>query len=153
MAYDQADQEQKLQLQELEELHLEAYENSWIYKEKVKHFHDKRIIRKESKVGQKVLLFHSRLKLIADKLRSRWDGSFVVTNVFPYGVVEVRDEANNCNFKVNGHQLKPYYEGSNLSSNMSEVEIVELIEPVILEDSFICIVFVVVLPTLDSTRI
>ncbi|RDY01235.1 hypothetical protein CR513_15464, partial [Mucuna pruriens] len=68
-----------------------------------------RILRKEFKVGQKLLLFNSRLKLIA----------------------EVRDKANNHMFKVNGHQLKPYYEGSNLSSNMGEVKIVELIEPVI----------------------
>ncbi|RDX61506.1 hypothetical protein CR513_60259, partial [Mucuna pruriens] len=98
-------------LQELKELHLEAYENSWIYKEKVKHFHDNRILRKEFSVGQKVLLFNSRLKLIASKLRSGWDEPFVVTNVFPYGTVEVRDTANNNMFKVNGYQLKPYHEG------------------------------------------
>ncbi|RDY13573.1 hypothetical protein CR513_01478, partial [Mucuna pruriens] len=35
--------------------------------------------------------------------------------------LEVRDEANNRNFKVNGHQVKPYYKGLNLSSNMGEV--------------------------------
>ncbi|RDX98354.1 hypothetical protein CR513_18746, partial [Mucuna pruriens] len=34
---------------------------------------------------KKVLLFNSKLKLIADKLRSRWDGPFVITNIFPYG--------------------------------------------------------------------
>ncbi|RDX89353.1 Pro-Pol polyprotein, partial [Mucuna pruriens] len=39
---------------ELEELHLEAYENSRIYKKKVKQFHDNWILRKEFKVGQKV---------------------------------------------------------------------------------------------------
>ncbi|RDX85177.1 hypothetical protein CR513_33673, partial [Mucuna pruriens] len=70
----------------------------------------KRILRKVFRVGQ---------KLIVGKLRSSWDGPFVVTNIFPYGVVELRDEANNRNFKVNGHQLKLYYEG--LSSNMGEV--------------------------------
>ncbi|RDY11667.1 Gag-Pol polyprotein, partial [Mucuna pruriens] len=37
---------------ELEELHLEAYENSRIYKQKVKRFHDNRILRKEFKVDQ-----------------------------------------------------------------------------------------------------
>ncbi|RDX93449.1 hypothetical protein CR513_24289, partial [Mucuna pruriens] len=79
-------------LLELEELHLEAYENSQIYKQKVKRFHDNRILRKEFIVIQKVLLFHSRLKLIA----------------------ELRDEANNQNFKVNGHQIKPYHEGPTL---------------------------------------
>ncbi|RDX70122.1 hypothetical protein CR513_50667, partial [Mucuna pruriens] len=51
------------------------------------------------------------LRLIAGKLCSKWDGPFVVTNIFPYGVVEVRDDANNHTFKVNGHQLKPYDEG------------------------------------------
>ncbi|RDX86270.1 hypothetical protein CR513_32414, partial [Mucuna pruriens] len=128
------DRERKLQLQELEELHLEAYDNSRIYKEKVKHFHDSRILRKEFKVGQKVLLFNSKLKLIASNLCSKWDRPFVVTNVFPYGVVEVRDETNNNTFKVNGHQLKPYHEGPNLNLTMGEIEIITLMELVIPED-------------------
>ncbi|RDX98811.1 hypothetical protein CR513_18212, partial [Mucuna pruriens] len=106
---------------ELEKLRLEAYENSQIYKKKVKQFHDIRILRKEFIFGQKVLFFNSQLKLIACKLHSRWDRSFVITNVFPYGVVELRDEANNINFKVNGHQIKPYYEG--LTPRGGEVKI------------------------------
>ncbi|RDX77209.1 Retrovirus-related Pol polyprotein, partial [Mucuna pruriens] len=57
-SFDQAGKERKIQLQELEELHLKAYENSKIYKEKVKRFHDSMILRKEFKVGQKVLLFN-----------------------------------------------------------------------------------------------
>ncbi|RDX73780.1 Retrovirus-related Pol polyprotein, partial [Mucuna pruriens] len=52
---------------------------------KVKQFHDHQILRKEFKVGQKVLLFNSILKLMADKLRSRWDDPFVITDIFPYG--------------------------------------------------------------------
>ncbi|RDX71759.1 hypothetical protein CR513_48842, partial [Mucuna pruriens] len=90
MAFDQAGKERNLQLQELEELCLEAYENSWIYKQK--------ILRKEFQVGLKVLLFTSRLKLIVGKLRSRWYGPFVITNVFPYGVVELKDEITNNTF-------------------------------------------------------
>ncbi|RDX94794.1 hypothetical protein CR513_22784, partial [Mucuna pruriens] len=95
----------------------------------------KRIMRKEFKVGQNVLLFCSKLRLIASKLRSRWDKPFVVTNIFPYGAIDVIDETNDRTFKVNGHQLKPYYEGPNLSSNQGKVEIVELIEPIILEET------------------
>ncbi|RDX67812.1 hypothetical protein CR513_53267, partial [Mucuna pruriens] len=64
-AYDQAGKQRKFQLQELDELRLEAYENSRIYKQKVKKFHDQKILRKDFSVGQKVLLFNSRLKLIA----------------------------------------------------------------------------------------
>ncbi|RDY04000.1 hypothetical protein CR513_12338, partial [Mucuna pruriens] len=98
MAYDQAGKERKLQLQELEELCLEACENSQIYKQKVKQFNDHKILRKEFKVGQKVLLFNSRFKLITSKLCSRWD-------------VELRDGASNKIFQVNGHQLKHFPEG------------------------------------------
>ncbi|RDX87070.1 hypothetical protein CR513_31508, partial [Mucuna pruriens] len=76
-----------------------------------------------------------RLRLIAGKLRSRWDESFVVTNIFLYGAVEVRDEANNHTFKVNANQLKPYHEGSNLSLNQGEVEVLTLIEPIIPKDT------------------
>ncbi|RDX99889.1 putative protein K02A2.6, partial [Mucuna pruriens] len=113
---------------------LEAYEYSRIYKEKVKHFHDSRILRKEFIVGQKVLLFNSWLKLIVGKLRSRWDEPFVVTDIFPYGAVEVRDTTSNCTFKVNDHQLKPYHESLNLSSTLGEVDIITVVESVISDD-------------------
>ena len=111
MDLNQAGIHRKLQLQELEEIRLEAYENSKIYKEKVKALHDKKLARKEFSVGQKVLLFNSRLKLMPGKLCSRWLGPFVVTNVFPYGAVEIKNEVTEKIFKVNGHRLKPFFEG------------------------------------------
>ena len=126
MDFDEAGIHRKLQLQELEELRLEAYENSRIYKDKTKAFHDKKIIRKQFKVGQKVLLYDSRLKLIPDKLRSKWTGSFQVTNVFPYGAVEIQDLNSNKVSKVNDHQLKPFYEG--ITKHV--VHDVQLYEPV-----------------------
>ncbi|XP_052171606.1 uncharacterized protein LOC127787582 [Diospyros lotus] len=100
----------KLQLQELEELRLEAYENFRIYKEKAKAAHDKLIAKKEFNVGNKVLLYNSRLKLMPGKLRSRWVGPFVVTHVFPYGAVEIMDGSTTTKFTVNGQRLKPFYE-------------------------------------------
>src|SRR4051812_43138339 len=108
----QAGIERKLQLQQLEELRLEAYESSRIYKEKTKHFHDKMISRKEFSVGQQVLLFNSRLKLMAGKLRSKWIGPFVITNVFPHGAVEIKSAGTNKVFKVNGQRLKLFHESS-----------------------------------------
>ncbi|RDX95559.1 hypothetical protein CR513_21903, partial [Mucuna pruriens] len=59
------------------------------------------ILRKEFRVSQRVLLFTLRLKLIKGKLRSRWDGPLVITNVFPYGVVELKDEHTNSTFQPN----------------------------------------------------
>ena len=47
-------------------------------------------MRKNFEVEQKVLPFHSHLKLFPGKLRSRWVRPLVVINVFPYSVVEIR---------------------------------------------------------------
>lgn len=74
MSLEEAAAQRKLQLQELEEIRNDAYENSRIYKEKTKTFHDQSILRKQFKIGQKVLLFHSRLKPFPGKLRSKWLG-------------------------------------------------------------------------------
>ena len=52
MNMEEAGEQRKLQLQELEELRLDAYENSIIYKEKTKLFHDKNISRTNFQVGQ-----------------------------------------------------------------------------------------------------
>ena len=76
MDLDEAGIHRKLELQELEELRLEAYENSRIYKDKTKALHNKKITIKQFEVGQKVLLYDSRLKLMLGKLRSKWIGPF-----------------------------------------------------------------------------
>ena len=108
MDLDEVSIHRKLQLQELKEIRLEAYENTRNYKDKTKAFHDKRISRKQFEVGQKVLLYDSRLKLMLGKLRSKWIGPFQVTNVFSYGAVEIQSYNSNKVFKVNGHRLKPF---------------------------------------------
>jgi hypothetical protein len=99
----------KMQIQELEELRIEAYDNSRIYKEKLTIAHDKLIRKKEYKIGDKVLLFNSRLRLHPGKLKSRWTGPFTITDVLPFGVFEIFREGGIA-FKVNGHRLKAFYE-------------------------------------------
>ena len=89
-----------LQLSELEEFHNEAYENVKIYKEKMKAWHNKHISRKEFEDGQQVILFNSRLKLFPGKLKSRWLGPFIVTQLFPHGGVEIM-HLEKGTFKVN----------------------------------------------------
>ncbi|CAN6721074.1 unnamed protein product [Malus baccata var. baccata] len=100
----------KLQLNELDKIRHEAYENASIYKGKTKVFHDKMIRGKTFSVGQKMLLFNSRLRLFPGKLRSKWIGPFVITNVFVHGAVQIQSLKTGHEFKVNGHRLKPYYE-------------------------------------------
>ncbi|KAH9792872.1 hypothetical protein KPL71_004324 [Citrus sinensis] len=59
----QASSKRRLQLAELEEICNDACENAKIYKQQMKVFHDKQIMRKSFTPGQKVLLFNSRLHL------------------------------------------------------------------------------------------
>lgn len=100
----EAGSHRKLQLQELEEIRLGAYENSRIYKEMTKAIHDTMIKKKKKEflVGKKILLYNSRLKLMSGKLRFRWIGPFVVTNVYPSSAVAMMSEATRKNFTLNG---------------------------------------------------
>jgi hypothetical protein len=109
--YDATKITRKLQLQELEKIQNDTYENAMIYKEKTKSLHDRMITRKDFYVGDKILLYHSRLKLFPGKLRSRWIGPFVVSNVFSYGAVEITSIETNKVLKVNEHKLKTFHEG------------------------------------------
>ncbi|GJR50965.1 reverse transcriptase domain-containing protein [Tanacetum coccineum] len=61
----------KLQLNELNELRDQAYENSLIYKECTKKLHDSKIKNRIFNVGDQVLLFNSRLKIFSGKLKTR----------------------------------------------------------------------------------
>ncbi|GKB58467.1 reverse transcriptase domain-containing protein [Tanacetum coccineum] len=100
----------KVQMNELNELRDQAYENSLIYKEKTKKIHDSKIKNRIFNVGDRVLLFNSRLKIFSGKLKTRWTGPFTVAQVFPYGTVEL-SQTDGPNFKVNGHRLKHYFGG------------------------------------------
>nr|GEZ87250.1 reverse transcriptase domain-containing protein [Tanacetum cinerariifolium] len=98
----------KVQLNELNELRDQAYENSLIYKEKKKRIHDSKIKDRVFNIGDRVLLFNSRLKIFSSKLKTLWSGPFTITQVFPYGTIEL-SQTDVPNFKVNGHKLKHYF--------------------------------------------
>ena len=102
-----AKEERLLQLNELEELRNEAYDNARIYKDKTKKWHDQRILRKEFRAGDQVLLFNSRLKLFPGKLKSKWSGPYTVVSSTTFGAVTLRDN-NQEEFIVNGQRLKHY---------------------------------------------
>ncbi|GKC47172.1 reverse transcriptase domain-containing protein [Tanacetum coccineum] len=92
-----ASESRLMQLNELAELRDGAYENTRIYKERTKKWHDSRLRGdKDFKVGDKVLLYNSRLKMYPGKLK---DG---------------------FSFKVNGQRLKKYY-GGNIDKEDDEV--------------------------------
>nr|GEW27644.1 hypothetical protein [Tanacetum cinerariifolium] len=69
----------KVQINELNELRDQAYKNSIIYKEKTKRLHDSKIKNCVFNIGDRVLLFNSRLKIFSNKLISRWSGPFTIS--------------------------------------------------------------------------
>nr|GEW53946.1 reverse transcriptase domain-containing protein [Tanacetum cinerariifolium] len=93
---------------QLNELHDQAYENSLTYKQKTKRLHDSKIKDRVFNIGDRVLLFNSRLKIFSGKLKSGWSGPFTISQVYPYGTVELA-QLDGPNFKVNGHRLKHYF--------------------------------------------
>ncbi|GKF00052.1 hypothetical protein Tco_0023402 [Tanacetum coccineum] len=109
-----------MQLNELAELRDGAYENTRIYKERTKKWHDSRLCGdKDFKVGDKVLLYNSRLKMYPGKLKSKWSGPNIVKTVYPYRAIEITDK-DGFSFKVNGQRLKKYY-GGNIGKEDDEV--------------------------------
>nr|GEW07694.1 reverse transcriptase domain-containing protein [Tanacetum cinerariifolium] len=103
-----ASDHRKVQINELNELRDQAYENSLIYKEKTKRLHDTKIKNHVFNIGDRVLFFNSLLKIFFGKLKSRWSGLFTISQVYPYGTVEL-SQPDGPNFKVNGHRLKHYF--------------------------------------------
>ncbi|GKF02299.1 reverse transcriptase domain-containing protein [Tanacetum coccineum] len=100
----------KVQMNELNELRDQLYENSLIYKEKTKKIHDSKIKNRVFNVGDRVLLFNSRLNIFSGKLKTCWTGPFTVAQVFPYGTIKL-SQTDRPNFKVNGHRVKHYFRG------------------------------------------
>jgi hypothetical protein len=116
---------QKLQLTKFEELRNDAYDSSKIYKEKTKAFHDRHIRPKTFELDKKAWLFNSKLRLFPGKLRSRWDGPFIVILVSPHGAVELRDLKDGNIFKVNGQRLKPCIQNSEPGTDVESVKLTD----------------------------
>ncbi|KAJ9544695.1 hypothetical protein OSB04_024402 [Centaurea solstitialis] len=106
-----------LQLNELEEIRQEAFENAAIYKERTKNFHDKRLHQKVITSGMQVLLFNTR------KLKSKWSGPFIVKEVSSHGAIELQGKDGET-FKVNGQRVKPYLGNEAMETHASGREVV-----------------------------
>nr|GEV69298.1 putative ribonuclease H-like domain-containing protein [Tanacetum cinerariifolium] len=98
-----------MELNELIELRDGGYENTQIYKERTKKWHDFRLYGdKDFKNREKVLLFNSRLRLHPGKLKSKWIGPFILKTMYRYRAVKII-ENKGSSFKVNGHRNNKTY--------------------------------------------
>ena len=120
-----AGRKRMLQLHELEEFQLLAYESAKLYKEKVKRWYDRNILLRKFEEGQNALLFNSRLRFFPGKLKSKWSRPFQVTAVFPHGAVELIEPQSGRKFKVNGQRLKHYW-GGDINREQTSISLHEL---------------------------
>ena len=70
-----------------------------------------KILRREFKAEEQVLLYNSKLKLFPGKLKSRWSGPYTVVASTPFGAITLKTESGG-EFKVNSQRLKLYLGGS-----------------------------------------
>src|SRR4051812_20658293 len=84
------------------------YENAKLFKEKVKRWHDKRIQKREFNVGDYVLLYNSRLRFFAGKLLSKWEGPYVIEEVYHSGAIKINNFEGTNPKVVNGQRIKHY---------------------------------------------
>nr|CAN64582.1 hypothetical protein VITISV_032875 [Vitis vinifera] len=101
-----------LDLNEMEELRNDAYNNSNIAKQRLKTWHDQLVSRKEFQKGQRVFLYDSKLHIFPKKLKSRWISPCTIQQVHSNGVVELLNSNNTESFKVDfktdGKNLKKF---------------------------------------------
>jgi hypothetical protein len=115
-----------LDLSSLDEWRNEAYENARLFKEKVKQWDDKRILKREFHVGEKVLLYRSRLRFFAGKLLSKWEGPCVIVEVYRSGAIKIASLKDDSTQVVNGQRLKHYITGDSYNE---DVDVVETVSP------------------------
>ncbi|TMW81748.1 hypothetical protein EJD97_008030 [Solanum chilense] len=78
------------------------------YKEKMKKDYDQKSEKRESMVEDLVLLDNSRLCWLPGKLKSKWTGPYLITQLFPHGAIELETKEG-VRFKVHGERIKLYF--------------------------------------------
>jgi hypothetical protein len=115
-----------LDLSSLDEWRNEAYENARLFKEKVKQWHDKRILKREFHVGAKVLLYRSPLRFLAGKLLFKWEEPYVIVEVYRSGAIKIASLKDDTTQVVNGQRLKNYIAGDSYNE---DVDVIQTVSP------------------------
>ena len=73
-----------------------------------------------------MLVFNSRLRFFAGKLLSKWEGPYVIEEVYRSGAIKVNNFEGTSTRVVNGQRIKHYISGSPINV---ETNIIETITP------------------------
>ena len=85
------------------------------HKEKMKKGTEQKFAKQEFVVGDFVLVDSSGVPCLPGRLKSKWTGPYLITQVFPHGAVELKAKEG-VRFKRNRDRIKLYF-GHKASGN------------------------------------
>ena len=85
------------------------------HKEKMNKENEQKSAKQEFRVGDLVLVDSSRSPCLPGKLKSKWTGLYLITQVFPHGAVQLKAKEG-VRFKMNRDRIKLYF-GHKASGN------------------------------------
>jgi hypothetical protein len=87
-----------------------------------------RILKTEFHVGEKVLLYRSRLRFFTGKLLSKWEEPFIIEEVYCSGAIKIALLKDNTMQVVNGKILKHYISGDSYNVDIDIIQVAILEE-------------------------
>src|SRR3954470_22356177 len=77
---------------------------------------------REFHIREKVLLYKSRLRLFAGKLQSKWEGPYIIEEVYRSGAIKIASLKDGATQVVNGQRLKHYISGDSYNENVYTID-------------------------------
>ena len=74
----------------------------------MKKENEQKSLKQEFMVGDLVLVDSSGVPCLPGRLKSKWTGPYLITQLFPHGAVELETKEG-VRFKVNGERIKIYF--------------------------------------------
>ena len=111
-----------------DEWRTQAYENAKLFKEKVKRWHDKRIQKHEFRVGGYVILYNPHFRFFVGKLLSKWEGLYIVEEVYRPGAIKINNSEGTNQKVVNGQRIKHYISGTPINVETNLIQLMTLKE-------------------------
>jgi hypothetical protein len=73
-------------------------------------------------------LYRSHLRFFAGKLLSKWEGPYVIVEVYRSGAIKIASLTDDSTQVVNGQRLKYYISGDSYNEDVDVIETVSLEE-------------------------
>ena len=69
-------------------------------------------------------MYKSRLRFFVGKLLSKWEGPFIIEEVYHSGAIKITSMKNGATQVVNGQRLKHYISGDSYNEDIDIIQVV-----------------------------